>query len=209
MREALERVMAQADDIEVVRYVHDRDSLLAAVAEEHPDAVLTDIRMPPTQTNEGIQVAHELRYSAPGVGVVVLSKFADATYALELLESGSAGRAYLLKDRISSPEQLASAIEAVVRGESVIDPKVVEVLVRARSIDARSPLGELTPREREVLAELAQGKSNAAIAEALFLTERAVQKHINALFSKLGLGADQGLDRRVAAVLQLLDARSG
>jgi DNA-binding NarL/FixJ family response regulator len=204
MREALEHVMAQTDDIDVVRYVEDRDALLAAVAEEHPDAVLTDIRMPPTGTDEGIQVAQELRNSYPDIGVVVLSKFADAAYALELLESGSAGRAYLLKERVSSPDDLVAAIEAVVCGESVVDPKVVEVLVRARSLDARSPLAELTRRERDVLAELAQGKSNAAIARSLVLTKRAVEKHINAIFTKLELPPPDDVSRRVTAALLFL-----
>jgi len=204
MREALERVIAQADGIQVVRYAQDRDSLLAAIAEERPDAVLTDIRMPPTRTNEGIQVAHELRSSHPEIGVVVLSKFADASYALELLESGSAGRAYLLKERVSGPGELTAALEAVVRGESVIDPKVVDGLVRARSIDARSPLAELTPRERDVLAELAQGKSNAAIARSLVLTKRAVEKHINAIFTKLELPSPEDVSRRVTAALLFL-----
>ena len=204
MREALEHVMARAEGIEVARYVGDRDSLLRAVEEERPDAVLTDIRMPPTRTDEGIQVAHTLRNSDPAVGVVILSKFADASYALELLESGSAGRAYLLKERISDPAELTSAIEAVARGESVIDPKVVEVLVRARSIDARSPLAELTPRERDVLAELAQGKSNAAIARSLVLTKRAVEKHINAIFTKLELPSPDDVSRRVTAALLFL-----
>lgn len=204
MREALEHVMARTDDIEVVRYVGDRDSLLGAVADERPDAVLTDIRMPPTGTDEGIQVAHALRSSNPDVGVVVLSQFADATYALELLESGSAGRAYLLKERVSSPGELEAAIVAVVRGESVIDPKVVDVLVRARSLDARSPLAELTPRERDVLAELAQGKSNAAIARSLVLTKRAVEKHINAIFTKLELPSPDDVSRRVTAALLFL-----
>ena len=135
---------------------------------------------------------------------MILSKFADASYALELLESGSAGRAYLLKERISDPAELTSAIEAVARGESVIDPKVVEVLVRARSIDARSPLAELTPRERDVLAELAQGKSNAAIARSLVLTKRAVEKHINAIFTKLELPSPDDVSRRVTAALLFL-----
>lgn len=209
MREALEHVMAQAEQIEVVRFVEDRDSLLAAVAEEHPDAVLTDIRMPPTGTNEGIQVAHELRTSDPDVGVVVLSKFADASYALALLESGSSGRAYLLKERVSEPDELTAAIQAVARGESVIDPKVVEVLVRARTVDARSPLAELTPRERDVLAELAQGKSNAAIARSLVLTKRAVEKHINAIFMKLNLAAPDDVSRRVKAALVYLASEDG
>lgn len=209
MREALERVLAQAEDIQVVRYVQDRDSLLAAIAEERPDAVLTDIRMPPTRTNEGIHVAHQLRNSDPNIGVVVLSKFADAAYALELLESGSAGRAYLLKERIGGAGELTSAIEAVVRGESVIDPKVVDVLVRARSIDARSPLAELTPRERDVLAELAQGKSNAAIARSLVLTKRAVEKHINAIFMKLNLAGAPDVSSRVKATLLFLAENGG
>jgi len=196
--------MARADGIEVVRYVGDRDALLAAVAEERPHAVLTDIRMPPTRTDEGIQVAQALRRSDPGIGVVVLSQFADPTYALELLEAGSAGRAYLLKERVSEPGDLTSAIHAVVRGESVIDPRVVDVLVRARSVNARSPLAELTPRERDVLSELAQGKSNAAIARSLVLTKRAVEKHINAIFTKLELPSPDDVSRRVTAALLFL-----
>jgi DNA-binding NarL/FixJ family response regulator len=204
MREALEHVMARAVGIEVVRYVGDRDELLAAVEEERPDAVLTDIRMPPTRTDEGIQVAQALRRSDPEIGVVVLSQFADPTYALELLEAGSAGRAYLLKERVSEPDELISAINAVVRGESVIDPRVVDVLVRARSVNARSPLAELTPRERDVLSELAQGKSNAAIARSLVLTKRAVEKHINAIFTKLELPSPDDVSRRVTAALLFL-----
>jgi DNA-binding NarL/FixJ family response regulator len=204
MREALEHVMARADGIEVVRYVGDRDALLAAVEEEHPDAVLTDIRMPPTRTDEGIQAAQALRRSDPSIGVVVLSQFADPTYALELLEAGSAGRAYLLKERVSEPDELISAIHAVVRGESVIDPRVVDSLVRARSVNARSPLAELTPRERDVLSELAQGKSNAAIARSLVLTKRAVEKHINAIFTKLELPSPDDVSRRVTAALLFL-----
>ena len=204
MREALEHVMARADGIDVVRYVGDRDELLAAVEDERPDAVLTDIRMPPTRTDEGIQVAQALRRSHPEVGVVVLSQFADPTYALELLEAGSAGRAYLLKERVSEPDELISAINAVVRGESVIDPRVVDVLVRARSVSARSPLAELTPRERDVLSELAQGKSNAAIARSLVLTKRAVEKHINAIFTKLELPSPDDVSRRVTAALLFL-----
>lgn len=204
MREALEHVMSRAEGIEVVRYVGDRDALLAAVEEERPHAVLTDIRMPPTRTDEGIQVAQALRHSDPDVGVVVLSQFADPTYALELLEAGSAGRAYLLKERVGEPGELTSAIEAVARGESVIDPRVVDVLVRARSVNPRSPLAELTPRERDVLSELAQGKSNAAIARSLVLTKRAVEKHINAIFTKLELPSPDDVSRRVTAALLFL-----
>ena len=204
MREALERVMARADGIEVVRYVGDRDALLTAVDEERPDAVLTDIRMPPTRTDEGIQVAQALRRSDPEVGVVVLSQFADPTYALELLEAGSAGRAYLLKERVSEPGELTSAIEAVARGESVIDPRVVDVLVRARSLSTRSPLAELTPREREVLELMAEGRSNTGIAERMVVTERAVEKHVTSIFQKLGLPQASEDHRRVLAVLTYL-----
>jgi DNA-binding NarL/FixJ family response regulator len=206
MREALEHVMARAEGIEVVRYVGDRDALLVAVEEERPDAVLTDIRMPPTRTDEGIQVAQALRRSHPDMGVVVLSQFADPTYALELLEAGSSGRAYLLKERVSEPGELTAAIQAVARGESVIDARVVDVLVRARSINARSPLAELTPRERDVLSELAQGKSNAAIARSLVLTKRAVEKHINAIFTKLELPSPDDVSRRVTAALLFLSS---
>ena len=164
MREALERIMGVLEGIELVGFCSDRDSLLEAIELERPDAILTDIRMPPTGTDEGIQVARTLHETHPEIGVVVLSQFVDPSYVLGLLESGSARRAYLLKERVSDPEQLLAAIEAVVEGGSVIDPKVVEVLVRARNARVQSPLAELTPRERDVLAELAQGKSNAAIA---------------------------------------------
>ena len=181
MREALERIVSGFDHIDAVAVCEDRDSLTAAVERERPDAVLTDIRMPPTGTDEGIQVARALRISDPDVGVVVLSQFADPSYVLAFLDSGSARRAYLLKERVSDPHQLVAAIEAVVAGGSVIDPKVVEVLVRARSVGTKSPLSALTRREHDVLAELAQGKSNAAIADSLVLTKRAVEKHINAI----------------------------
>jgi DNA-binding NarL/FixJ family response regulator len=160
--------------------------------------------MPPSGTDEGIQVARELRDTHPRIGVVVLSQFVDASYVLSLLDSGSAGRAYLLKERISNPSQLGVAIQAVVDGGSVIDPKVVEVLVRARSAATKSPLAELTPREHDVLAELAQGRSNAAIAESLVLTKRAVEKHINAIFAKLDLTSPDDVSRRVKAALMFL-----
>ena len=204
IREALQKILAGVADIDVVRFAADADSLLAAVEEEEPDAVLTDIRMPPTHTDEGIRVAQTLRTSHPSIGVVVLSQFADPDYALTLLDAGSAGRAYLLKERVSAPGELIAAIEAVVEGGSVIDPKVVEVLVRARSLGAQSPLATLTPREREVLAELAQGKSNAAIASSLVLTKRAVEKHINSIFLKLELPSPDDVSRRVKAALLFL-----
>jgi DNA-binding NarL/FixJ family response regulator len=204
VREALGQVLARAGQLELVRSCDDRDSLLTAVEEERPDAVVTDIRMPPTGTDEGIQVAHILRESDPQIGVVVLSQFADAAYPLALLESGSAGRAYLLKEHVQSGHQLVSAIETVVAGESFIDPRVVEVLVAAQTQKADSPLSELTPREHEVLAEIAQGRSNAAIAASLFLTKRAVEKHINAIFMKLNLANADDVSRRVKATLMFL-----
>ena len=204
MREALERIMSGFDHIEAVAFCGDRDSLTAAIERERPDAVLTDIRMPPTGTDEGIQIARALRGSHPDIGVVILSQFADPSYVLAFLDSGSARRAYLLKERVSDPHQLVAAVEAVVAGGSVIDPKVVEVLVRARSTGARSPLSVLTRREHDVLAELAQGKSNAAIAESLVLTKRAVEKHVNSIFSKLNLPEMQDASRRVKAALIFL-----
>jgi DNA-binding NarL/FixJ family response regulator len=204
IREALQKILANVSNVDVVRFCTDADSLLAAVQEEEPDAVLTDIRMPPTHTDEGIRVAQTLRASHPSIGVVVLSQFADSDYALALLDAGSAGRAYLLKERVSEPAELIAAIKAVVEGGSVIDPKVVEVLVRARSFGAQSPLASLTPREREVLAELAQGKSNAAIASSLVLTKRAVEKHINSIFLKLELPSPDDVSRRVKAALLFL-----
>jgi DNA-binding NarL/FixJ family response regulator len=204
MREALERIVSGFEYIEAVAFCADRGSLTAAIERELPDAVLTDIRMPPTGTDEGIQVARELRVSHPDIGVVILSQFADPSYVLDFLDSGSARRAYLLKQRVSDPQQLVAAIEAVVSGGSVIDPKVVEVLVRARTAGARSPLSSLTRREHDVLAELAQGKSNAAIAESLVLTKRAVEKHINAIFTKLDLESPDDVSRRVKATLLFL-----
>jgi DNA-binding NarL/FixJ family response regulator len=204
VREAIEMILEGSAAVDVVRSCVDRDSLLEAIEEERPDAVVTDIRMPPSGTDEGIEVAHQLRQSHPEIGVVVLSQFAEPRYPLALLESGSSGRAYLLKDRVHDRAQLVAAIEAVVAGESVIDPKVVEVLVGAEAQRASSPLSELTPREYEVLAEIAQGKSNAAIADSLFLTKRAVEKHINAIFMKLNLSNVDDVSRRVKATLMFL-----
>jgi len=204
MLEALERIVSGFDYIDAVAFCGDRDSLVAAIEREQPDAVLTDIRMPPTGTDEGIQVARELRLTNPEIGVVILSQFADPSYVLDFLDSGSAGRAYLLKERVSDPQQLVAAIEAVVDGGSVIDPKVVEVLVHARSAGTNSPLSALTRREHDVLAELAQGKSNAAIAQSLVLTKRAVEKHINAIFTKLELESPDDVSRRVKAALLFL-----
>lgn len=201
VREGIEKLLAAQDGIDVVAVCGDLPTLLESVVSASPDVVLTDIRMPPTGTDEGIRAASTLRETQPDVGVVVLSQYAEPAYALELLEGGSAGRAYLLKERLSDGAQLTAAIREVAGGGSVVDPKVVEVLVEARSRAARGPLDRLTPRETEVLAEIAQGKNNAAVAASLVLSERAVEKHINSLFSKLGLSEEPEVHRRVKAVL--------
>jgi DNA-binding NarL/FixJ family response regulator len=179
-------------------------TLTEACDREEPDVLITDIRMPPTETDEGIRLAGELRESHPRMGVVVLSQYADPIYALALLEHGSDRRAYLLKERVHNRAELTAAIRAVATEGSLIDPKIVEGLVHAREQSDRSPLKALTAREREVLAEIAQGKSNTAIAESLFLTKRAVEKHINAIFLKLGLADSQDVSKRVKAALILL-----
>ncbi len=204
VREGVRQLLATAPEIDVVGVCEDRDSLLSAVAAEKPDAVLTDIRMPPTYSNEGIEVAARLRETNPRTGVVVLSQFADAAYALRLFDQGASGRAYLLKERVSDLEQLVHALREVARGGSVVDSKVVEALIAARSGKKESTIGSLSPRERDVLAKVAQGKNNAAIATSLFLTERGVEKHINAIFSKLGLSEEKDLHRRVKAALIFL-----
>jgi DNA-binding NarL/FixJ family response regulator len=207
VREGIRRVLDLQPDLSVVAACTDLPELLAAVEAEHPDVVVTYVRMPPTSGDEGIQAAAELRRTSPGVGVVVLSQYAEPAYANALLERGSAGRAYLLKERVSEPGQLAEAVRTVARGGSVIDPAVVEALIAASGRSKPSPLAGLTEREREVLDQIAQGKSNAAVADALVLTERAVEKHINALFAKLGLSAEPDINRRVKAVLLHLSAR--
>jgi DNA-binding NarL/FixJ family response regulator len=207
VREALTRLLETVDDVEIAGTCADYDALLALVAEVSPDVVLTDIRMPPTGTDEGVRAAKELRASHPGLGVVVLSQYADPAYALELLEGGSSRRAYLLKERVSDVGELTRAIREVVGGGSVIDPKVVEALVTARAQKQGSPIDRLTPREREVLAEMAQGRNNASVGAALGLSERAVEKHINSVFSKLGLSEEPDVHRRVKAVLLYLAER--
>jgi DNA-binding NarL/FixJ family response regulator len=209
VREGVRRLIETEPELELAAVCEDLASLLAAVDAEKPDVVLTDIRMPPTGTDEGIRAAEQLRDTHPEVGVVVLSQFVDPAYALHLFEHGSERRAYLLKERVSDIDQLLAAIKEVARGGSVIDPKVVEALVAARSTAAESPLGRLTPREREVLSEMAQGKNNAAIAGALVLTERAVEKHINSIFSKLSLSEEEDAHRRVKAVLLFLSEKGG
>jgi DNA-binding NarL/FixJ family response regulator len=207
MREGIRQVVGLQPDLEVTGDCADLPSLRALVEAEKPDVVVTDVRMPPTFGDEGISMAVELRRTHPDMGVVVLSQYAEPAYANELLAGGSARRAYLLKERISERDQLAVAIRTVAAGGSVIDPVVVDMLVSASSGRPSSPLASLTPRELEVLDQVAQGKSNAAVAATLFLSERAVEKHINALFAKLGLAVTPDVNRRVAAVLLHLSER--
>ena len=187
VREGLRRLLEAQPDFEIVAVCEDLDALLAAVDAERPAVVVTDIRMPPDNADEGIRAAERIRETHPDIGVVVLSQYATPSYALALLESGSARRSYLLKERVQDPDHLASAIRAVADGGSVIDPNVVEALVAENSRGEASRLNDLTPRERDVLREMAAGKSNAAIGESLFLDVRSVEKVIHSIFQKLGL----------------------
>jgi DNA-binding NarL/FixJ family response regulator len=204
VREAVTRLLSDAPGIDAVAAVADRATLMATVEAERPDVVVTDIRMPPTDSDEGILVAATLRDTEPDIGVVVLSQYAEPAYVLKLLENGSARRAYLLKERVHHRGQLIDAVRAVYAGGSYIDPKIVELLVQGRERVNDSPLAALTPRERETLAEIAQGKSNEAIAESLVLTKRAVEKHINAIFMKLNLAGAPDVSSRVKATLLFL-----
>jgi DNA-binding NarL/FixJ family response regulator len=207
LREGLSRLIAAEPDLELAGTCSDLPGLLATIDEDPPDVVVTDIRMPPSGTDEGIRAANTVRERHPGVGVVVLSQYANPDYALHLLEGGSARRAYLLKERVGDVEELLGAIREVARGGSVVDPKVVDALVTATSRAVKSDLDRLTPRESEILAEMATGKSNAAIAASLILSERAVEKHTNSIFSKLGLSEERNLNRRVKAVLLYLSGQ--
>ena len=204
VREGVHGLLETQPDVAVVATCADFDSLLEAVDSLELDVVLTDIRMPPTGTDEGIRAANHFRQTAPGLGVVVLSQYDDPAYALALFENGSEGRAYLLKERVSDIDELTRAIRTVADGGSVIDPKVVEALVAARSRQKESPLRWLTPRELDVLGEMAQGKNNSAVADSLYISVRAVEKHINAIFTKLGLSEEPDVHKRVKAVLLFL-----
>jgi DNA-binding NarL/FixJ family response regulator len=204
VREGIQRVLETQPDFELAAVCGDLESLLAAVDAERPDVVVTDIRMPPGDADEGIQAAERIRETRPEVGVVVLSQYASPAYVLALLDGGSARRAYLLKERIKDVEQLVHAIRTVADGGSVIDPKVVEALVADTAEAEESPLNELTPREHDVLREMAEGKNNAAIAESLFLTERSVEKVIHSIFLKLGLTWETTVHKRVKAVILYL-----
>ncbi|MGC5021389.1 response regulator transcription factor [Micromonospora sp. DT47] len=204
IRQAVAGLVGDEDDLAAVATVGDVDALLAAVEQHRPDVVVTDVRMPPTHTDEGIRAAQRVRDAAPQTGVVVLSQFVRREYAVQLFEGGAGRRAYLLKDRVAEAGQLAHAIREVARGGSVIDPLVVEALLTPAGGDRR--LGRLTPRELDVLREMAAGRNNAGIGEALSLTERAVAKHINAIFAKLKLTEEEQVHRRVQAVLLFLAA---
>jgi DNA-binding NarL/FixJ family response regulator len=204
VREGVRRLLEAQDDLEVAAVCDDLESLLAAVEAERPDVVLTDIRMPPGGTDEGIQAATRLRETNPEIGVVVLSQYATPSYAVALLEGGSERRAYLLKERVSDVDQLVGAIRTVAEGGSVMDPKVVDALVAETSRSDDSPLSQLTPRERDVLREMAEGRNNAAIAATLFLTERSVEKVIHSIFLKLGLTWEEAVHKRVKAVVLYL-----
>jgi DNA-binding NarL/FixJ family response regulator len=208
IREGVAALIATEDDLELVATCDDYDSLLAAVDEHDPDVVITDIRMPPSGTDEGIRAATALRATHPRTGVVVLSQYAEPAYAMALLDSGSQGRGYLLKERVSELDSLVNAVRTVAEGGSWIDPGVVEVLVEARSAPKDTPLRHLTPRERDVLAEIAKGKNNQAIGRDLVLSERAVAKHINSIFAKLHLSGEEEIHRRVMAVLLFLGTQA-
>jgi DNA-binding NarL/FixJ family response regulator len=205
VREGTRRLLEASGEVDVVAAVESTEALLDAVERLRPDAVITDIRMQPTHQMEGIEAARDIRSGHPGVGVVVLSQYVNALYAFELFRDGTSGLAYLLKDRVGELDELLRALHEVAAGGSVIDPKVVEGLLGRRQEPARSLLETLSRREMEVLSEMAQGKSNAAISDSLYITPSAVEKHINAIFAKLMLSSEDGAQhRRVAAVLTFL-----
>jgi DNA-binding NarL/FixJ family response regulator len=204
VREGLERLLARFPEVVTVAVVADLPSLLAAVGELQPDLVITDVRMPPTNCDEGIAAANVLRGTHPDVAVLVLSQYVEPAWVMSLLEGGSARRGYLLKERVAAPDQLVRAIRDVAAGGSVIDPLVIESLVTAKSRVSESRLARLTPRELDVLGQIAQGKNNAAVADALVLSHRAVEKHINSVFQKLDLTEEAEIHRRVMAVLVYL-----
>lgn len=204
VREGTRRVLEETGEVQVIATVGTAAELLDAVGRLHPEAVITDIRMPPGHQMEGITAAHQIRAAHPGVGVVVLSQHAAGTYATELLKDGTSGLAYLLKDRVADPDELVRALKEVVAGRSVIDSQVVEALVNRSSRRRASSLQELSRRELDVLREMAQGKTNPAIGTSLHLSESAVEKYVSAIFLKLGLSEENQLHRRVGAVLAFL-----
>ncbi|HEY0618764.1 MAG TPA: response regulator transcription factor [Kribbella sp.] len=209
VREGISALLSEADEVQLVDVVTEPGSLLESVALHRPDAVLTDIRMPPTFTTEGIDAAKRIRADHPSIGVVVLSQYVEEDYAFDLLSEGATGLGYLLKERVSQRDELIRALYEVARGGSVLDSRVVEGLLARKAQESLSPLPRLTEREREVLQELAAGRSNEATAKALFMSTRAVEKHISSLFQKLGLADESDVNRRVMAVLAFLEATGG
>src|SRR4051812_4905467 len=209
VREGVAGILDAAAEVDLLEAVTDPEALLAAVAEHRPDAVLTDIRMPPSFTTEGIDAAKRIRADFPETGVVVLSQYVEEQYAFELLSDGVAGLGYLLKERVTEVDDLVRALHDVSRGGSVLDPKIVEALLARKSAETTSVLSGLTERETEVLRELAAGRSNAATAKALFMSERAVEKHVGSVFTKLGILHESDVNRRVLAVLAFLEATGG
>lgn len=206
VREGLTALLASHSQVELLDACADLETLLGSVDAREPDVVLTDIRMPPNHTDEGIRAALLLKKTHPALGVIVLSQYDTPAYAFALFESGSAGKGYLLKERVTDSAHLTAAIETVAAGGSVVDPRIVESLVARHS--GNSPLRFLTSREIEVLSNMAQGKDNTAIADSLFISTRAVEKHNNSIFSKLGLSGTTGVDKRVRAVLEFLDEQA-
>jgi DNA-binding NarL/FixJ family response regulator len=204
VREGTRKLLEASGTVDVIAAVGTATELADAVSRLHPDAVITDIRMPPSHHMEGIEAAHRIRAEHPGVGVVVLSQHADEAYALELLKHGADGLAYLLKDRIGDLTELLRALQETVAGRSVIDSRVVAALVARRTRLSESPVAHLTARELDVLREMAQGKSNSGIADALVLSSSAIEKHVASIFGKLGLAAEPQVHRRVRAVLAYL-----
>ena len=206
VREGITALLAEVAEIELVDSVGDPQSLLKSVREHQPDAVLTDIRMPPTHTTEGIDAAKQIRAEHPSIGVVVLSQYVEEEYALALLSDGVAGLGYLLKERVSDVTELVRALNDVARGGSALDPKIVEGLMMRRPGEASSPLRGLTEKERAVLEQMASGRTNASISRTLYMSERSVEKHISAVFLKLGLDDEGESNRRVMAVLAFVEA---
>ena len=208
-REGISRALEVAEEIELVASCADLEELVQAIDRTTPDVVLADVRMPPTHTDEGIRLAIDLRSSHPTIGVVILSQHADPLYALALFEEGSAGRGYLLKDRVKDQEELTRALLEVARGGTVVDTQIVNELFAVRRRRETTGLETLTDREQEILALVAEGRSNGDIAESLVVTKRAVEGHINSIFSKLDLGDPQKVDRRVKAALLYLTKQIG
>jgi DNA-binding NarL/FixJ family response regulator len=208
-REAILRVLEDEDDIDVVATCSDYDSLRLTVDELRPDVVLTDISMPPTHTDEGIRLAAELRRTQPDVGVVILSQYAEPAFATKLLEDSSDRRAYLLKERVQGRGDVTRALREVAAGRSIVDSRIIELLLAAQRRREDSRFDTLTPREQEILALVAEGLSNGAISEEIVITKRAVERHINSIFSKLGLADSDHFSRRVKAALLYLAGQAG